>query len=381
MRFVALFIAFLLGMFSFHAQAVDGINSTSGALPIGAGGNKVIWVLPEGRVGIGKEKPDTVLDVDGATKSTTMNAGTYYFNGKEIPYCGQGYILVYITKQKSFTCVDVASALGIPQCQSDQALSFNGKDFSCITTSTTAKLPDVSCPSGQALSAIVNGVAKCSTINGGGPGTSISATCPAGEAQAIYGIDGNSIKCTKVHWSYACPTGSYVSGFSNGVPTCHPGGTSDTVTSCVDAYCEGTGGAVFPVRNTAGSQNEMPAICDGTWYVDTRGANFQSGCKGNNGFGSGFWTFAVNCNDANGYRIPGCPDLTPKPGHTVQTCYNAECSGYNTTLKDFYNGDYINGGSKPNRSGGYRCDGKWHMDVRGSLWTSECDPPGWYLVK
>lgn len=51
------------------AMAGGGFNSTEGTpLPIGAGGNTAMTILPNGNIGLGTENPSTLLDVNGDVK-------------------------------------------------------------------------------------------------------------------------------------------------------------------------------------------------------------------------------------------------------------------------------------------------------------------------
>lgn len=70
---VVLGVALALTLAGPVLAATTGMNSTSGNLPIGAGGNTVITVTPDGKVGIGTQTPRTTLDVNGAIKLGSVN--------------------------------------------------------------------------------------------------------------------------------------------------------------------------------------------------------------------------------------------------------------------------------------------------------------------
>lgn len=55
-------LAFALGL-ALPAIAADGVNTVSGNLPIGAGGNVVITVTPNGRVGVNNTNPGAAVDL------------------------------------------------------------------------------------------------------------------------------------------------------------------------------------------------------------------------------------------------------------------------------------------------------------------------------
>lgn len=79
--------AFLLAI-SVQAFAADGVNSVAGPLPMGAGQNTFMYLVPQGAVGIGTQAPQATLDVVGGVKvgqtqvcgSAPDNLGTIRYN-------------------------------------------------------------------------------------------------------------------------------------------------------------------------------------------------------------------------------------------------------------------------------------------------------------
>ena len=137
-----------------------------------------------------------------------------------------------------------------------------------------------------------------------------------------------------------------------------------TLTSAIDGYYTGANKMVFPVRNGAGRYNNSPptaAICYGSWWIDTRGTNFDSKCTTG-------WVWSANCNAPNGTGvIPGCP-AQPPTTRTSYSCVSDYCQGWNTTVAV--------GNTTHPVMGGIVCAGQWWIDTRDPSYTSWC-ATGW----
>jgi hypothetical protein len=166
--------------------------------------------------------------------------------------------------------------------------------------------------------------------------------------------------------------------------------------SCVNSYCVGTNNVVFPVRNRPSNpgdtwQNPYPAYCTGTWWIDTRGSSYTSGCTTS-------WVVLDHCQRPNGALFSACPavgfcgDGTTDAGeqcdsgaqigrisltqlcddtcHRVElrTCINSSCSGTNSILTEVANTStgQSNGGRK------FYCKGSWTVSTYGTLYDSTC---------
>jgi V8-like Glu-specific endopeptidase len=116
--------------------------------------------------------------------------------------------------------------------------------------------------------------------------------------------------------------------------------------SCVDNYIAGTNKVVFPVGNMNGNYNVSPYRCEGTFWLDTRGSNWNSYC-------STGWEEVDN--------VWGI------------TCIDEYVSGSDEVIFPVMNtnGQY---GEIP-----YRCAGSFWCDTRGSNWDSYCST-GWEEV-
>ncbi|MFA5041573.1 MAG: hypothetical protein WC464_08080 [Bdellovibrionales bacterium] len=93
--------------------------------------------------------------------------------------------------------------------------------------------PNISCPSGQGLTGIVNGVPQCSTLG------VFNYSCPSGTAASsiVNGVP----QCTPVGViNLTCPSGQYVLNVVNGVTSC----ATPPVETCCGTFqyssCRGT---------------------------------------------------------------------------------------------------------------------------------------------
>lgn len=171
--------------------------------------------------------------------------------------------------------------------------------------------------------------------------------------------------------------------------------TSNVVVStCINSYCKGTTSKLTEVRNGAGTcdnsqtfYNNSSGICgpgygpgvvccDGDWWVDTRGGNWDSSCNNKvGGLQAGGWYL---CNDGDNISNP-----TPSEKNTIRCVIqnnSGNCQGTNSKIT----GVTWNGLDR----GMICCDGNWwqkaapvtscssYRYVCDTNWTGDCNGLG-----
>jgi|GEM_PF-5212288 len=206
-----------------------------------------------------------------------------------VPNCKAGQLLV-----KSATGY---SCMQLPTCNSGQALVFDGKQFICAVIEGSLKKPP-QCTPPQALT-FNGGEFQCSRVG------ILGYSCPEGQYMSGIAYDGSLLCSTPSGGSTPTPVPTPVN------ITTYPGG-------CVNSFCSGFANAIFPVANTTlGKSNRMPAVCDGTWWIQTNSElimgetvqYFNSSC-------STGWRWLANCYRPDGFwqspngkdYYDGCPD-------------------------------------------------------------------------
>jgi hypothetical protein len=77
--------------------------------------------------------------------------------------------------------------------------------------------------------------------------------------------------------------------------------------TCINSYCSGISSKLVDVRNNAGQSNYgygLSAVCcDGVWWINVTGSNYESSCNGKEGLQEGGWyrcDQASTCTDTDG---------------------------------------------------------------------------------
>jgi len=300
-----------------------------------------------------------------------VNVGTATQQKAGNLFLGSGSIFGATTGQFGNIAVATIAATGkvtsAPTLSTDSADTLATKGYVDAKTATTPPPPPSCTPSWTPDPSQI-----CSTQN-------YTQTDGCGHSRVISGTKNCAPTCTDTTWTpdpgTVCSPNSFTqsSNCSNsrtvvGTKNCALG-----FMSCTNSYCTGSHTEVIP-RNGFGYHGEgsylTPAVCDGDWWVDTRGGSYNSNC-------STTWRFAGNCNYPDGSGvIPGCPiragSLITGLDMNNRRCNNGDgsgrCVGENSVVT-------VSNTAHPT-PGTYKCTGTYWVNTADPTFDSYCST-GW----